>query len=105
MEVAVVRRLALDLPEAVEADHHGRPSFRVAGRIFATLPGAGAVNVMASEEVILAAVDEAPASCSTVFWGKRLSAVRVELATADPAHVEGLLFAAWRRRAPRRLVG
>ena len=31
------RQLALDLPEAVEQDHHGRPSFRVAGKIFATL--------------------------------------------------------------------
>jgi hypothetical protein len=28
------RRLALGLPEAVEQDHHGRPSFRVAGKIF-----------------------------------------------------------------------
>ena len=31
------RALALSLPEAVEQDHHGRPSFRVGGRIFATL--------------------------------------------------------------------
>jgi hypothetical protein len=30
------RELALALPEAVEQDHHGRPSFRVAGKIFAT---------------------------------------------------------------------
>jgi hypothetical protein len=31
-----VRELALQLPEATEQDHHGRPSFRV-GRIFATI--------------------------------------------------------------------
>jgi len=31
------RALALSLPEAVEQDHHGRPSFRVDGKIFATL--------------------------------------------------------------------
>jgi hypothetical protein len=31
------RFLALSLPEAVELDHHGRPSFRVGGKIFATL--------------------------------------------------------------------
>ena len=30
------RRLALALPDAVEEDHHGRPSFRVGGKIFAT---------------------------------------------------------------------
>jgi len=34
---AEVRQLALALPEVVEQDHHGRPSFRVAGRILATL--------------------------------------------------------------------
>ena len=32
-----IRRLALALPEAVEADHHGMPSFRVRGKIFSTL--------------------------------------------------------------------
>jgi hypothetical protein len=31
------RSLALTLPEAIECEHHGRPSFRVAGKIFATL--------------------------------------------------------------------
>jgi len=32
-----IRRLALGLPDAVEADHHGMPSFRVGGRIFSTI--------------------------------------------------------------------
>ena len=32
-----IRRLALALPEAAEADHHGMPSFRVRGKIFCTL--------------------------------------------------------------------
>lgn len=41
-----IRRLALALPEVVEQDHHGRPSFRVAGRIFATLWDEGHMNVM-----------------------------------------------------------
>ena len=31
------RRLALDLPEAVEAEHMNHPDFRVRGKIFATL--------------------------------------------------------------------
>jgi hypothetical protein len=30
------RELALGLPDAVEQDHHGRPSIRVSKRIFAT---------------------------------------------------------------------
>src|ERR671916_2778965 len=55
-----VRRLALALPGALEADHHGRPSFRVGGRIFATLWTPTALNVMAGEEEIRAAVARAP---------------------------------------------
>jgi hypothetical protein len=31
------RGLALALPEAVEQDHHGRPSFRVGGKLVAGL--------------------------------------------------------------------
>jgi hypothetical protein len=32
-----VRTLALSQPEAVEADHHGIPSFHVGGKIFCTI--------------------------------------------------------------------
>ncbi len=35
------RGLALALPEAIEAAHMGHPDFRVGGKIFATLLGAG----------------------------------------------------------------
>ena len=34
---ADIRVIALALPESVEADHHGFPSFRVAGKIFSSL--------------------------------------------------------------------
>ena len=97
------RELALALPEAVEQDHHGRPSFRVRGRIFATLWTPSAMNIMAGEERIIAAVEEHPRTCSKVFWGRRLSAVRVDLSAADPDLVADLLEEAWALRAPRRL--
>lgn len=47
------RQLALALPEAVEQDHHGRPSFRVGGKIFATLWDAEHMNVMLDEGALL----------------------------------------------------
>ena len=52
------RRLALDLPDVVERDHHGFPSFRAGarGRIFATLPTAEVLRVMLDEESIREAV-------------------------------------------------
>lgn len=95
------RRLALAFPDAVEADHHGRPSFRVGGRIFATLWSPAELNVMAGEDRIVAAVERWPATCSPVHWGRRLSAVRVALPDAGEQQVEELLHAAWSRIAER----
>ena len=99
------RRLALSLPEAIEQDHHGRPSFRVAGKIFATLWDHDHMNVMLDESGILTAVQAHPAICTEVMWGKRLAAVRVDLSAAEEQLLADLLGDAWERKAPARLVG
>jgi hypothetical protein len=96
--------LALSLPEAVEVDHHGRPSFRVGGRIFATLPDDERVNVMLDEGGILTALEVAPEACERVFWGSRLRAVGVSLKRADGRLLERLLREAWEEKAPVRLL-
>jgi hypothetical protein len=98
------RKLALSLPEAVEQDHHGRPSFRVAGKIFATLWDENHMNVMLDEGGILTAAHAEPATCTEVWWGKRLAAVRVNLRRADAEMLAGLLTDAWEGKAPRRLL-
>ena len=98
------RRLALALPEAVEQDHHGRHSFRVGGKIFATQWDEQHMNVMLDEGGILTAVDAHPETCEPVRWGKRLAAVRVELRRADPRLLEDLLADAWETKAPKRLL-
>lgn len=99
-----VRELALELPEAVEADHHGRPSFRVGGRIFATLWDPSHMNVMLDEPGILTAVEGHPDACAPFHWGKRLAAVHVDLGRADEPLVRELLADAWERKAPKRLL-
>jgi hypothetical protein len=99
------RRMALALPEAVERDHHGRPSFRVAERIFATLWDERHMNVMLDESGILTAAQATPGACTELWWGKRLTAVQVDLAHVAPALLGELLADAWERRAPRRLLG
>jgi hypothetical protein len=99
------RRVALSLPEAVEQDHHGRPSFRIAGKIFATLWDERHMNVMLDEAGILTAVEAHPDICAEVMWGKRLAAVRADLDSADEALLADLLADAWERRAPARLTG
>jgi hypothetical protein len=102
LSVDDARKLALALPEAVEQDHHGRPSFRVAKRIFATLWDSEHMNVMVDEPGILTAVQARPDVCAEVYWAKRLAAVRVDLRRADAALLGELLEDAWeqKRRGP-----
>src|SRR5438067_67925 len=102
--VEQARRLALGLPETIEQDHHGRPSFRVAGRIFATLWDERHINVMVDEPGVHTAVETQPETCSEVWWGKRLSAVRVDLDRVDASLLAELLADAWEWKAPARLA-
>jgi len=97
------RALALALPEALERDHHGRPSFRVGGRIFATLWDAEHMNVMLDPPGILTAVQHRPEACGERWWGKRLAAVSVTLARIEPGELGELLADAWERKAGRPL--
>src|ERR1700733_14809999 len=94
------RAAALALPEAVERDHHGRPSFRVAGKIFARLWDEEHMNVMLDEPGIRTAMQAHPYCCREVFWGKRLAAVRINLPDADRALLAELLADAWEAKAP-----
>jgi hypothetical protein len=98
------RELALGLPEAVEEDHHGIPSFRVRGKIFATVPDGGHVRIMVDESDILAAVAEDPAACEEFWWGSRPACVVVDVRLVARGLFEELLTEAWRRKAPKRLV-
>lgn len=100
---ADARALALSMPEAVEQDHHGRPSFRVGGKIFATLWSEDRMNVMLDEGGIRTAVESAPDGCQEVWWGKRLAAVGVTLSQVDPDFLRELLSDAWEHKASRPL--
>jgi hypothetical protein len=95
------RRIALSLPEATEQDHHGRPSFRIAGRIFATLRDEDHMNVMVDEPGILTAVQSHPDVCAEVWWGKRLAAVRVTLTASDEGLLAELLSDAYEGKRSR----
>ncbi|MEM7247294.1 MAG: MmcQ/YjbR family DNA-binding protein [Acidobacteriota bacterium] len=99
-----VRRQALALPEATEEDHHGRASYRVRSKIFATVPDDEHLNVMLDADAASAAIAARPAACAELWWGKRLTGVRLSLAEADPELVDDLLTEAWRQRAPKTLA-
>ena len=93
------RRLALALANTVERDHHGRPSFRIGGRIFATLWDERTMNVMVDEPGIRTAVEDHPDWCAERYWGKRLAAVAVDLERAPADGLKELLTDAWESKA------
>ena len=103
MNLHRVRKLALALPESVEQGHFGNPSFRVRGKILATVPDDLHLNVMIDPFDVDAAVLAEPDCCEELWWGRELTGVRVSLRNAPPAMVEALLHAAWKRRAPKRI--
>ncbi len=89
-----VRRCALSLDGASERDHHGFPSFR-RRTVFATLPDETTLRIMLPEGEIIATVAE-HAWAGEKTWGKKLAAVEIDLALADPGVVAELLEDAWR---------
>ena len=105
MKIDAVRRFALSLPEATEEPHFDLSSFRVKGKIFATVPPEEKylhVFVDGEELELMPAVR--PKAYEKLFWGKRVAYLRVTLAAAKADEVEALLRSAWRRRAPKKLA-
>ena len=97
--LASARRMALHLPDTSEQDHHGRASFRVGGKIFATVPDDAHLNVFVDVDEVPGLVAEY-AACTALYWGKRLRGVQVELASVEASLLRELLTDAWRLRRP-----
>jgi hypothetical protein len=104
VNVQQVRRLALALPEATEEPHFHLTSFRIKGKIFATVaPDGSFMNVFVDDEQreLMTTVD--PKTYETLTWGK-IAYLHVHLAAAKARDVKALLRAAWERRAPKKLL-
>ena len=101
-----VRQIALSLPDTAEKTAWSMPTFRVAGRMFATLPEEEtsiAVRCPREErdELVLAEPDK--------FWIASHEAsfawVRVRLAVLEDAdELHDILADSWRQAAPPRLL-
>jgi hypothetical protein len=104
MTATEFRRLALSLPDAIEAAHMGHPDFRVAGKIFATLgyPRSRFGVVMLTPEQQELFVRTEPKTFAPVpgGWGKQGS-THVLLRTARKPAVREALTVAWQNRAPK----
>ena len=104
-DLARARRFALSLPEATEEPHFDMTSFRVRGKIFATVPPDGEyLHVFVGELEVGASAAENPAAFEPLRWGQRVRGLRVRLGPAPDVRVMELLEESWRRKAPKRLV-
>ncbi len=100
------RRLALDLPEAVELAHIGTPDFRVRGKIFASVSEHKVVATLklqrGQQEMVCAAEPEL-FSPVPGYWGEG-GWTELRLERADVATAQSALAMAWRNVAPKRLA-
>jgi hypothetical protein len=106
MKLSEARSYAMSLGEVTEQPHHELSSFRVRGKIFATVPPSGThLHLFPSEEVREQAFAMYPEFAEKVLWGGKVAGIRVTLAAAQPAVVKSLLLASWRYKAPKSLLG
>lgn len=102
MTLDLARKLALSLPESNEEPHHELSSFRVHGKIFATVPPDGEhLHIFVDEPTREAAIAAEPGAIEALHWGKKIMGVRLTLAKTREATVAALLRSAWQRVAAR----
>jgi hypothetical protein len=98
------RRLALAFAGAEERSHMGHPDFRVGGKIFATLHGAGkgtgAVMLLPEQQELAMEAEPDAFKPAAGAWG-RGGATVVSLANVSDEWLERVLDWAWANRAPK----
>lgn len=100
-----VRAFALSLPETVELETWGHPTFRVRDKIFATLSNdepIGGVKATREEQGTLVSSD--PETFRPSDYVGRFGWVTVQLDRVDPELMCDLIQDAWHRTAPKKLA-
>jgi hypothetical protein len=105
ISLAAARKFALSLPETTDEPHHDFSSFRVKGKIFATVPPAGThLHLFVDDDLREQMVATSPEAFEKLWWGEKVVGLRVNLSVASRTVVLDLLQAAWIRKAPKRLA-
>lgn len=102
MKADAVRKFALSMPDSTEEPHFHFSSFRINGKIFATMPPSEELlHVFAPEEDREVAVATNPDICEVLHWGKRVVGVKIDLAGASQSLVKDLLQAAYDNKSKK----
>jgi hypothetical protein len=105
MTADLFRRIALALPQAVEASHMGHPDFRVEGKIFASLwhDGVrGTLKLTPDQQDMLMAAEPGVFEPAAGAWGRK-GWTTVLVGKADEPTLKSALGMAWRNTAPAKL--
>ena len=108
MTPATLRLIALSLPEAEEHPHFDRASFRVRGKIFATLPPVGDDGVhkvvLKLPELVKESLRQTDGSAivSLGNWDKG-GWTQLDIGRMDGEKLADLVRLAWRQVAPKSL--
>ncbi|MFJ9352378.1 MmcQ/YjbR family DNA-binding protein [Streptomyces sp. NPDC101237] len=105
-EAEDVRRIALSLPDTSEKTAWNMPTFRVAGKMFATLPeDETSIAVRCPKEERDELVRAEPGKFWIAGHEAQFAWVRVRLAALeDEAELHDILADSWRQAAPPRLL-
>lgn len=100
------REMALALPEAQEQPHFDKPSFRVRGKIFATLSESDArvtLKLAPADQMALNTLYGDAIRAVEGYWGQQGWTV-IELDRIASGQLQQLLLQSWRQVAPKRLI-
>ncbi len=105
MDMNEVRAFVMAFPNVAESPHHHMSSFRIGGKIFTTVPpGDATLNLFVGDEDRERAKAIDPLGFENLLWGSKVVGLKADLAKADPRLLKELLYLAWSRKAPARLV-
>lgn len=106
MTAVDIRQLALSLPEALEAPHFEKASFRVRGKIFATLSPDGDSVVLRLPVEIKESLLQSDAAAVVPLPGawNRGGWTQIAIRRMETAKLADLIRLAWAQTAPKSLT-
>jgi len=100
-----IRRFAMSLTETVEAEHWGKPSFRVNNKIFVVIQADGStitIRTTKEERELYTSVSPEVYSVPDAFSNLNYMHINLELARLEEVHT--LIKNAWCIVAPKKLL-
>ena len=101
LNMADIRAMVDEMGECTEEPHHHLTSFRIGGKIFATMPpDFSFLNIFVDEECREETLGMYPESFEKLWWGKNVVGLKANPEKADRKDIEMLLKKARAYKSP-----